>query len=209
MRSDSCSSRWAPSAQKRRQVRLLPVHLRRPRLHPRCRAFRRTIRRFRRASRTAPCGPTAASRVRLPTARSPARISASLASPRRSSACALKQGKGSDSVILVERWAEERDTQSRRTLVGAPIPRHQSDRTDETQTTNLILRSIAQRCVSKDGSRRPLRGLLTMRRFQFHNLILRSIAQRCVSKDGCNHGLACGRPSRRAQERAPQDEVCQ
>jgi hypothetical protein len=28
-----------------------------------------------------------------------------------------------------------------------------------------------------------------------------------VSKDGRWHDLACGRPSRRAQERAPQDEV--
>jgi hypothetical protein len=28
-----------------------------------------------------------------------------------------------------------------------------------------------------------------------------------VSKDGRRLGLACGRPSRRAQQRAPQDEV--
>jgi hypothetical protein len=28
-----------------------------------------------------------------------------------------------------------------------------------------------------------------------------------VSKDGGGHDLACGRPSRRAQERAPQDEA--
>jgi hypothetical protein len=28
-----------------------------------------------------------------------------------------------------------------------------------------------------------------------------------VSKDGHRHDLACGRPSRRVQERAPQDEA--
>jgi len=32
-------------------------------------------------------------------------------------------------------------------------------------------------------------------------------ARSAVSKDGRLLGLACGRPSRRAQERAPQDEV--
>jgi hypothetical protein len=40
--------------------------------------------------------------------------------------------------------------------------------------------------------------------FNLTDLILRSRAQHGVSKDG---RLACGRPSRRAQERAPQDEV--
>jgi hypothetical protein len=39
------------------------------------------------------------------------------------------------------------------------------------------------------------------------DLILRSRAKHGVSKDGRRHNLACGRPSRRAQERAPQDEV--
>jgi hypothetical protein len=39
------------------------------------------------------------------------------------------------------------------------------------------------------------------------NLILRSRAKHGVSKDGHRLDLACGRPSRRAQERAPQDEV--
>jgi hypothetical protein len=38
------------------------------------------------------------------------------------------------------------------------------------------------------------------------DLILKE-ARSAVSKDGRWLGLACGRPSRRAQERAPQDEV--
>jgi hypothetical protein len=38
------------------------------------------------------------------------------------------------------------------------------------------------------------------------DLVLRSCAKHGVSKDGRWHDLACGRPSRRAQERAPQDE---
>ena len=43
--------------------------------------------------------------------------------------------------------------------------------------------------------------------FELTDLILRSRAKHGVSKDGCRHDLAGGRPSRRAQERAPQDEV--
>ena len=42
---------------------------------------------------------------------------------------------------------------------------------------------------------------------QSTDLILRSRAKHGVSKDGCWHDLACGRSSRRAQGRAPQDEV--
>jgi hypothetical protein len=38
------------------------------------------------------------------------------------------------------------------------------------------------------------------------DLILKE-ARSAVSKDGRWLGLACGRPSRRTQERAPQDEV--
>jgi hypothetical protein len=44
-------------------------------------------------------------------------------------------------------------------------------------------------------------------KFDPTDLILRSRAKHGVSKDGRRHDLACGRPSRRAQERAPQDEV--
>jgi hypothetical protein len=44
-------------------------------------------------------------------------------------------------------------------------------------------------------------------RAPFIPLILRSRAKHGVSKDGHRHDFACGRPSRRAQERAPQDEV--
>jgi hypothetical protein len=43
--------------------------------------------------------------------------------------------------------------------------------------------------------------------FKPTDLILRSRAQHGVLKDGRQHDLASGRPSRRAQERAPQDEV--
>jgi hypothetical protein len=42
---------------------------------------------------------------------------------------------------------------------------------------------------------------------QSTDLVLRSRAKHGVSKDGRWHDLACGRPSRRAQERAPQGEV--
>jgi hypothetical protein len=44
-------------------------------------------------------------------------------------------------------------------------------------------------------------------KFEPTDLILRSRAKHGVSKDGHRHDLAYGRPSRRAQERAPQDEV--
>jgi hypothetical protein len=43
--------------------------------------------------------------------------------------------------------------------------------------------------------------------FKRGDLILRSRAKHGVSKDARRHDLAYGRPSRRAQERAPQDEV--